>query len=88
MTTQQTLTAPTSIHWRMAELMARKRITNRDLSKAIGLHETSISRLKSAETMPRLDGEQLSLLCWGLGCTPAELLEYVQAPAKTDLQVG
>jgi putative transcriptional regulator len=56
--------------------MVRRRITNRELSKLIGIHENSVSRLKAAETMPRLDGVQLNTLCVALECSPSDLLEY------------
>ncbi|AGY57036.1 helix-turn-helix domain-containing protein [Gloeobacter kilaueensis] len=69
--------APKVIRWRLREVMARKRITGRDLASALDLHETSISRLRASDTMPRLDGEQLNALCQALDCTPGDLLEYI-----------
>lgn len=62
--------------------MARKRVTNRKLAECLGVHETSVSRLKTSDTMPRIDGEQLEKLCRALNCTPADLLEYTPEPEE------
>ncbi|WP_218082289.1 helix-turn-helix domain-containing protein [Anthocerotibacter panamensis] len=72
------------IKWRLAEVMARQRMGGRELAKALGLHETSVSRLRNAETMPRIDGEQLNALCRALQCKPGDLIQYVpDAPIPT-----
>jgi len=51
------------LRWRMREIMARGRITNRELAQRLHRHETSISRMKNAVTMPKMDGEELNDLC-------------------------
>ena len=51
-------------------------MTNRELAQILGVHETSISRLKTSDTMPRIDGNTLERLCAALTCTPEDLLEY------------
>lgn len=63
------------IRWKLREVMARKKITNRDLAKEMDMHEGSISRLKAADEMPRLDGKTLERLCEALGCDLEDLLE-------------
>lgn len=76
------------IRWRLRELMSRYRISNRDLAEALGRHETSVSRLKSGDSMPRLNGKELSQLCDALTqvlkdngerhvITHVDLFEYV-----------
>lgn len=65
------------IKWKLREVMARKKISNRKLAQAIGMHETSISRMKSEDVLPRVDNEYLSKICKALDCTPSDLLEYV-----------
>lgn len=65
------------IVWRLRELMARKKVTNRELAKDLGRHETSISRLKSGDRMPQIDGEMLEEICKALDCTPNDLIEYI-----------
>ena len=65
------------LRWRLREVMARGKVSNRELAKRLGVHETSVSRLRGADTMPRIDGETLEQLCKALDCTPSDLLEYV-----------
>jgi putative transcriptional regulator len=70
------------IRWKLNELMARHRITNKALGALIERHETSVSRLRSADTMPRLDGNDLERICKALSdlsgdrITSADLLEH------------
>ena len=76
------------LRWKLGEVMARARMTNRELAKVLGLHETSVSRMKTAETMPRIDGDSLNHLCNSLNhiyrkkgvktvVSPADLFEYI-----------
>lgn len=76
------------LRWRLAEVMARVQMTNRELAKVLGTHETSVSRLKTANTMPRIDGDKLEHLCNCLNYLyrtkgvdlviyPGDLFEYV-----------
>lgn len=64
------------LYWKLREIMARKKITNRELAKRLGLHETSIARLKASDTMPRINGKSLKNICRALECTPIDLLIY------------
>lgn len=45
------------MRWLLAELMERHRITNKELAAKIGRHETAVSRLRSADTLPAIGGE-------------------------------
>jgi putative transcriptional regulator len=54
---------PQMLKWRLREVMARGKITNRELAQELGRHEGSISRMKNAEQMPRIDGAELNDLC-------------------------
>jgi putative transcriptional regulator len=65
------------IKWHLRRVMAEKRWTNRALADAIGLHETSVSRLKKHDTMPRIDAGTLEALCRTLEVEPGDLLELV-----------
>ena len=47
------------LRWRLREIMARSRITNRELAQRLHRHETSISRMKNSDTMPKMDGGDL-----------------------------
>lgn len=65
------------IRWKLNEVMARKRIRNKDLAKALSITETSIYRLRKTDEMPRLSPERLNGLCAALECQPGELLEWL-----------
>lgn len=65
------------IRWKLNEVMARKRIRNKDLAMELGITETSIYRLRKTDDMPRLSPERLNGLCAALKCQPGELLEWV-----------
>ena len=45
--------------WRVNELMARHRITGKDLARELDISANAMSRLRNAETMPRIDGARL-----------------------------
>ena len=64
------------IQWRLRQVMADRNITNRALAGKVGLHETSISKLKQRNDMPRIDGGLLDKLCLALSCIPGDLIFY------------
>ncbi len=64
------------IRWKLNEIMARKRIRNKDLAAALGITENSVYRLRRIDEMPRLSPERLNGLCDALKCQPGELLEW------------
>lgn len=72
----------TLIYWRLRELMARQKMTNRKLAQLTGMHENSISHLKKQDTLPEIGGETLEKLCRALMCTPSDLIEYI--PEESD----
>lgn len=65
------------IRWKLNELMARKRIRNKDLAASLGITENSVYRLRRVDEMPRLSPERLNGICAVLECQPGELLEWV-----------
>ncbi|WP_427158571.1 helix-turn-helix domain-containing protein [Aliinostoc sp. HNIBRCY26] len=65
------------IRWKLNEVMARKRVRNKDLAEALGITENSVYRLRKVDEMPRLTPERLNGICKALDCQPGELLEYV-----------
>ncbi|MEC4818858.1 MAG: helix-turn-helix transcriptional regulator [Scytonema sp. PMC 1069.18] len=73
------------IRWKLNELMARKRVRNKDLAKTLGITENSVYRLRKVDDMPRLSPERLNGICAALNCQPGELLEYI--PDDGDDQV-
>lgn len=77
------------IKWRLKEVMARHNIKARDLADEMGVSANSVSNLRNARTMPRLDGEILNNLCEALNrlaqdlegeITPTDLITYVRGP--------
>jgi putative transcriptional regulator len=65
------------IKWRLNEVMASKRIRNKDLAAALGLTEVSIYKLRGVDEMPRLTGERLNGICKALQCQPGDLLSWI-----------
>nr|WP_290224251.1 helix-turn-helix domain-containing protein [Trichocoleus desertorum] len=66
------------IRWKLNELMAIERKRNKDLADAIGMTESSVSRLRKKDFMPRMKPETLNGICAFLNCQPGDLLEYVR----------
>ena len=52
----------TLIKWKLAELMARHKVTGRDLAQRLGKNESSITRLRGAVKLPKLSGDDLEKL--------------------------
>ena len=64
---------------RLDVVMARRKITGRDLAEQIGISEQNLSMLKSG----RVKGvrfDTLSRICLALDCQPGDLLEVVSDP--------
>ncbi|WP_199349794.1 helix-turn-helix domain-containing protein [Nostoc flagelliforme] len=65
------------IRWKLNEVMAQKRIRNKDLAEAIGVTATSVHRLRKTDFMPRMLPERLNAICRYLQCQPGDLLIYI-----------
>ncbi|ODH03095.1 hypothetical protein A4S05_21110 [Nostoc sp. KVJ20] len=68
------------IIWKLREVMARYKIKSKELAAELGVHPNSVTNLRKAETMPRLDGEALDNLCNALNKladTEISLMELV-----------
>jgi putative transcriptional regulator len=63
------------LKWKLRQVMAQKPWTNRELAKAVGVHETTISRLKTRNDVPRLEPALLEGLLRELECTANDLIE-------------
>ena len=64
----------TALRWRFRELAARNRVSNRKVAAALDVHETTVSRWKTADSMPALTQAQIEAIAQAIGCTEAELL--------------
>ena len=74
------------VKWKLREVMARRRITNKALADELQAHPTSISRIKTQDILPEIGGEALGRLIDGINklsledygdCTLEELTELV-----------
>ena len=74
------------IYWKLNEIMARKRVRNKDLAIALGVTENSVYRLRRTDEMPRLTSERLNGICSFLQCQPGELLTWITDEPVTDNQ--
>lgn len=72
------------IRWKLHEVMARKRMRNKDLAEALDITENSVYRLRKADDMPRLTPQRLEGICAALHCQPGELLEWVAEELPLD----
>jgi DNA-binding Xre family transcriptional regulator len=50
------------IKWKLRSLMAKQNIKTQDLAAQLKCNPTTISNLKKADTMPRLDGDRISAI--------------------------
>lgn len=65
------------IRWKLNEVMAKRRVRNKDLAEALDITENSVYRLRKTDEMPRLTPERLDGICAVLQCQPGDLLEWV-----------
>ena len=70
------------IRWKLNEVMARKRLRNKDLAAALEITENSVYRLRKVDEMPRLAPERLNGICMALDCQPGDLLKYIPDDGK------
>lgn len=61
---------------KIAELMGRHRITQKELSQLTGIRPNTISALWHG-TAKRIEFDQIERLCMALHCQPGDLFEYI-----------
>lgn len=71
------------IRWRLAVIMAERDISNNQLALLIGMHPTTVSRLKTRRRLTRIDESTLNSLCQVLKCQPGDLMSYEEDDADT-----
>ncbi|MBE9183502.1 helix-turn-helix transcriptional regulator [Microcoleus sp. LEGE 07076] len=64
------------IRWKLAVVMADRNISNKELAVLIGMHPTSVSKIKTRRRLTRIDETTLSALCRALNCQPGDLMVY------------
>lgn len=79
------------MRWKLREVMARRRITNKALAVELDVHPTSISRLRTQDVLPEIGGEVLGSLIDGINkltvegygeCSLEELVELISEEQK------
>lgn len=65
------------IRWKLRELMARKKKTNQEVADVVQKHWTTISRWRTSDEMPKIDGSELDGLCKALDCQLLDLIEQL-----------
>jgi putative transcriptional regulator len=64
-------------------MLARRRMTGRDLAARIGITEANLSLLRSTK-VKGVRFDTLSSICTILECQPGDILEYEPDPADAD----
>lgn len=64
--------------------MAERDISNNELAQLIGMHPTSVSRLKTRRRLTRVEEPTLNALCKALNCQPGDLLVYEEDELETE----
>lgn len=64
------------IRWKLAVVMAERNISNKELAALIGMHPTSVSKIKTRRRLTRIDESTLDALCKALNCQPGDLMVY------------
>ena len=64
------------IRWKLAVVMTDRNISNKELAALIGMHPTSVSKIKTRRRLTRIDEATLSALCRALNCQPGDLMVY------------
>lgn len=58
-TKHKVITGVSRVTWKLREVLARRRITNKALAEKMGVHPTNISRLKNRDTLPAIGSDEI-----------------------------
>ncbi len=47
------------VAWKLRQVLADRKLTNKELAEELGSHPTSISRLKMRDTLPAIGSEEI-----------------------------
>ncbi|MCM3175928.1 helix-turn-helix domain-containing protein [Paenibacillus sp. MER 99-2] len=65
-----------SIRCRLGEIMAERKLMNKDVVALTGVSRNTITSL-AANATKRIDYDTLGALCKGLGVYPGDIIEYI-----------
>lgn len=68
---------------RLDRMLAKRRMTSRELAQAVGITEVNLSLLKSGKVRG-VRFETLSAICRTLRCQPGDLLEWQEGDDDED----
>lgn len=60
------------ITWKLREVLARRKITNKALAAEMGVHATHISRIKSRDTLPAIGSEEIERFLTAINALSSE----------------
>lgn len=72
------------IRWKLAEIMARYKITSKALANALKLSPTSVSNMKNSSYLPELGSDRICQVSKaltdlsGTRITPFDLMEFIE----------
>lgn len=69
------------IRCRLGDIMKERGLQNKDVVELTGVSRNTITSL-AANATKRIDYDTLGALCYGLGVTPGDLLEYMPQNEK------
>ena len=52
-----------TISWKLRQVLADRKLTNKQLADELRAHPTSISRLKGRDTLPAIGNEEINRIC-------------------------
>ena len=67
---------------RLDVMLARRKMTSRELADRVGITEQNVSLLKSGK-VKGVRFETLEKICQALDCQPGDILEYVSEPEES-----
>lgn len=77
----------TSVRWKLREVMAHRKVTNKSLADELGIHQTTVSRLKTQDVLPEIGGVMLGHMIDAINklskdnygtCDLSELIELIE----------
>lgn len=70
------------VKWKLRQLMADRQISNKVLAEMVEVHPNTVSRWRSSNEMPKVDGSELNRICSALNCELWELIEWSPTSKK------
>lgn len=64
--------------WKLRAIMADRNLSIRALSQETGFHQNTIVKWRKADTLPKINSDELERLARGVNCTQLALMD--QAP--------